>query len=123
MKIRTFLSMEDSVFRIVINTEDWSEGDIGLMEQYGEPEIDVGGPIQYIIGGETKTKEFGSIYVRIFHGFPYSRGFDSRDYESVDEAHAIGMAWTDIVLNRIRSAIVQLRQNNAQMPTELIEEV
>ena len=84
MKKRIFSRMEDAVYRIVIYTEDWSQGDIELMEQFGEPEVNVGGPISYVFEGAVKVKEFGDEYVRLLHGFPYSRGFDSRDFPVPD---------------------------------------
>lgn len=123
MKKRIFLNMDDAVFRIVIETEGWSEGDRTLMEQYGEPEINVGGEVDYLFGGEQKTKVFGDEYVRVLNGFPYSRGFDSRDYSSTDEARAVGVAWKEIVLGRIDAAVVALRENQTQFPTEEVSEI
>ena len=123
MKKRIFLNMDDAVFRIVIETEDWSEGDRTLMEQYGEPEINVGGEVEYLFGGEHKTKVFGDEYVRALNGFPYTRGFDSRDYSSADEARAVGVAWKEMVIDRIDSAVTELRENKAQLPTEEISEI
>lgn len=122
MKKRVFLEMDDGVFRVVVDTEDWSEGDVSLMEQYGEPEVNVGGEVQYTYAGELKTKQFGDMYVRILHGFPYSRGFDSRDYGSVAEARAVGTAWKDIVVERINDAVSLLRENEGQFPTEEVSE-
>lgn len=123
MKIRVFLDMDDSVFRIAINTEDWSEGDITLMEQFGEPEVDVGGTVQYVLDGEAKSKDFGSQFVRVLHGFPYARGFDRRDYDSYEEAIALGGAWKDMVVNKLRSSVSALRSNASPLPTEEVSEL
>lgn len=123
MKIRIFQNMCDSVFRIVINTDDWSQDDIKLMLQYGEPEVDVGGSIEYEYNGESKTKVFGSRFVRILHGFPYSSGFDSRDFGSDEEAVEAGRAWKDEVVNRIKGEVSSLRENSRILPTEEIEEI
>lgn len=123
MKKRVFLNMDDGVFRITIHTEDWSEGDRELMAQYGEPEVNVGGEVTYLIDGETKTKVFGDEFVRVMHAFPYSRGFDSRDYSSVQEAVALGKAWNDMVLERIDDSVRALRENVAPMPTEEVYEI
>lgn len=123
MKKRVFLDMDNSVFRVVIETDDWSEGDLKLMDQYGEPEVNVGGEVQYMFEDETKTKTFGDEYVRVLDGFPFMRGFDSRDYESTGEARAIGVAWKELVLGRIDSAVMALRENVAQLPTEEISEI
>lgn len=139
MKIRVFQTLEDSVFRVVICTEDWSEGDLSLIFQYGEPEVNVGGEIPYIFDGESRTKLFGDMYLRILHGFPYSRGFDSRDYQiyvddggsgsdleprnAVEEAMAVGKAWKEAVISRITDAVRKLRENQSPVQTEEISEV
>lgn len=118
MKIRIFQNMDDMVYRIVMFTEDWSQGDVELMVQYGEPEIDVGGEVEYIVDGEQKSKTFGDEYIRLIHGFPYSRGFDARDYDSVMEAISLGNAWKDKVVSDIRLAIAELRSKSTAIPTE-----
>lgn len=123
MKKRVFLSMDDAVFRVLISTEDWSEGDLDLMVQYGEPELNVGGEVTYLYNEESKSKVFGDEYVRILHGFPYSRGFDSRDYDGVAEARAVGNAWKEMVLDRINASVRALRENNEQLPTEEVSEI
>lgn len=123
MKTRIFLNMDDAVFRIVIETEDWSEGDVTLMEQYGEPEINVGGQVDYMFNDEQKSKTFGDQYVKVMNGFPFAMGFDSRDYESAEEARAVGIAWKEIVVGRLRNSVIALRENKAQLPTEEISEI
>lgn len=123
MKIRTFLNMDDSIYRIVVMTEDWSQGDLELMVQFGEPEVDAGGEVSYLYDGQQKTKTFGYEYLRLVHGFPYSRGFDSRDYDSVEEAVSIGNAWKDKLVGSIRSAVIELRSKSVPLPTEEIAEV
>ncbi len=46
MKIRTFKEMADNRYVVDIETEDWSEGDKELMNDFGEPEINIGGTYQ-----------------------------------------------------------------------------
>lgn len=123
MKKRVFLNLDNAVFRVLIVTEDWSQGDIELMAQYGEPEINVGGEVSYLYKNEQKSKTFGDEYVRVLHCFPYVKSFDSRDYDSVEEARIIGNAWKDMVLERINYAVHDLRENNAQLPTEEVSEI
>lgn len=131
MKMRVFRDMDNAVYRIVIDTEDWSQGDLELMERFGEPEVNVGGEVQYILDGEVgvessegvNSKVFGDEYVRVMHGFPYSRGFDSRDYDSHEEAVAVGIAWKEMVLERICNAVTDLRSKVAPLPTEEVSEV
>ena len=139
MKTRVFMEMDDAVYRIVIDTEDWSQGDIELMDQFGEPEINVGGSVDYMLDEEMKVKEFGDEFIRVLHGFPYSRGFDSRDYgelgpgtssdpstpfeDRVAEAVAVGNAWKDQVLRRLNNAVRDLRSNRTPLPTEEVSEI
>ena len=136
MKKRVLMNMCNNVYRVVICTEDWSQGDLELMCQYGEPEINVGGEIVYLFSDGSSsddgspyiddasimTKTFGDEFVRVVHGFPYARGFDVRDYRSVDEAIAVGKAWKEEIVKRIDSAIMGLRSKTTPMPTEEIIE-
>ena len=123
MKKRVFSGMDDAVFRVVICTEDWSVGDLELMVQFGEPEINVGGEVVYIVDGERKAKVLGDEFVRVVHGFPYARIFDVRDYDSVKDATAIGAAWKEMVLERIDAAVSELRSNVSPLPTEEVYEI
>ena len=126
MKKRIFSEMDNGVYRVVITTEDWSEGDLELMEQFGEPEIDVGGEIGYEFEDKPVSRAFGSEYVRLVHGFPYARGFDSRDYSSVSEAIVVGNKWKDSVAGldgRIDKAVKELRSKSVVIPTEEISEI
>ena len=123
MKKRVLRDMDNAVYRIVISTEDCSQGDMELMAMLGEPEIDVGGEIQYLLGEEAKTKTFGNEFIRLMHGFPYSRGFDSRDYGSYEEAIAVGVAWKEKVLERIDAVVLNLRTKSSPLPTEEVSEI
>ena len=125
MKIRTFENMCDSVFRVVVNTEDFSQDDLRLMCQFGEPEINFGGTVTYEFEDVSKTKEIGDQYVRVFHGFPLAFGFDSRDFEggSIDEAIAVGRAWKTGVIEKITHAIGDLRSKAKVLPTEEVTNV
>lgn len=144
MKKRVFREMDNAVYRIVVDTEDWSQGDVKLMEEFGEPEINVGGEIEYTFNGEIRTIELGDEYVRVMHGFPYSRGFDSRDCDDpelqmpmakngdegdecctykLEQAVAIGNAWKEIVLGRIDDAVMCLRTKRVPLPTEEVSEI
>ena len=123
MKKRVFRDFSNGVYRVVIKTEDWSNGDLELMARYGEPEINIGGPVSYLSNNETKTKSFGDEFVRLLHGFPYIMLFDSRDYESIEETVSVGVAWKENVLSKIDSAIKTLRENDNVLPTEELEEI
>lgn len=123
MKIRIFQNMDDCVFRIVLNTEDWSQDDIKLMCQYGEPEIDMGGDFSYSYDESSKTRQLGHELVRVVHGFPFAIGFDSRDYGSHGEAIAVGNAWKAEIVRRISEAIAALRANTSVLPTEEVTEI
>ena len=126
MKKRIFSEMDNGVYRVVITTEDWSEGDVELMEQFGEPEVNVGGELRYQDGAKTVSKTLGDEFVRLLHGFPYARGFDSRDYGSTDAAISAGTAWKTAVAgenSRINEAVTKLRSNSNSLPTEEVYEI
>ena len=117
------MKMDDSVFRVVVNTEDFSQDDLRLMCQYGEPDVNVGGDVTYDFNEESKTKYLGDQYVRILHGFPYAFGFDSRDYDGIDEAIAAGTAWKENIKSRIRAAMEDLRAKSKVLPSEEVENI
>lgn len=120
MKIRIFKNMCNSVFRVVLNTEDFSQDEIKLMCQFGEPEINVGIHHQDVV----KSESGGDEYVRILHGFPYSRGFDTRDFDgSVDDAMSAGESWKDAVVSEIESKMEELRSKLNTLPTEEVVNV
>ena len=142
MKKRVFSEMDNMVYRVIVDTEDWSQGDIELMEQFGEPEVNVGGEIYYTFNGEERTITLGDEYVRLMHGFPYARGFDSRDFDEcqdvevvnyadqhhgvsckVGEAVAVGRAWKEEILGRIDDAVVNMRSLRMPLPTEEVSEI
>lgn len=123
MKIRVFCNMINSVYKVTFLTEDWSCSDIELMVQYGEPDVNLGGDVTYTYDGEQKEKAFGDRIVRVVHGSPFSMCFDSRDYDSVDEAMAVGNAWKDGVVAKIRGAVDALRQHEAVLPVEEVVNV
>lgn len=132
MKIRVFQRLVDDRLEVLLITEDWSCGDIELMTQFGEPEINVGGSIEYIydedVGSssgdtEIRVKDFPTELVRVLHGFPYSRIFDARDYESFDEAKAVAEAWKVDVVDKIGDAVLELRSKSTSFATEEVSEV
>lgn len=133
MKKRVFQRLVNDRFEVLLMTEDWSCGDVELMNQFGEPEINVGGPVEYIYDEdgsssgasmpEIRVKDFPVELVRVRHGFPYSRIFDARDYESFDEAKAVAEAWKVEVLDRIDDAVLELRRKSASFVTEEVTEI
>ena len=71
MKIRTFYKLENDVYKVSINTEDWSERDVQLMEKFGEPEINLGGEF-----GDSPIFELDDNLVRIKSDSPFPVAFD-----------------------------------------------
>lgn len=124
MKIRIFSDMVNSVYRITLITEDWSQGDIELMFQYGEPEVNVGGTLEYYYDDDLKIKALGDQYLRLLHGFPFAIGFDSRDYAGgCAEAESAGNAWKNQVVQAIRSKVVGLRTKAPISTEEVVNDV
>jgi len=106
MKIRMFYFIENGVYGVSVVTEDWSEGDVRLMEKFGEPEINVGGTLSIEVGEDTyEHLTLDDKYVRIRSGSPITRRFDSRDTVHASEfaelwgeriRGAIGTAYSDL---------------------------
>lgn len=111
MKIRSFFSLENNVYRAVIRTEDWSERDVKLMEKFGEPEIDVGGTF----GEYESAFDLPGDYRRIHSESPFAQGFDTRDFDDADERVDV---WAAAVVARIRDAVTALRQLDGEYGRE-----
>jgi len=118
MKIRTFYILENDVYQVSLQTEDWNERDVQLMERFGEPEIDLGG--DFYVDPMYDPFVLTTNLVRIKSESPFVERFDIRDYaDSEDRADA----WADEIEVRIRAAIVTLRANDDDFTREEVSEV
>ena len=114
MKIRTFFTLENNVYRAVVHTEDWSQRDVQLMEKHGEPEIDAGGEF----GAYAEAFTLASDLRRIKSESPFSQGFDARDFALPADAEERCTLWADAIRERITAAIAALRQLNDEYGRE-----
>lgn len=101
MKIRIFSTVDNDVYKVTMYTEDWSEGDLKLMQLFSEPEIDLGGSF---VG--PPAYELPSRLVRIKTGSPFSQSFDARDYADADERAVV---WDAAIQAKIIAAVAALR--------------
>ena len=101
MKIRQFNQIENDVFKVVLDTEDWSELDQQLMEKFGEPEIDLGG----VFTGASMYSLPHDL-VKIESESPFTQGFDYRDHTT---AQARATTWGIKITDRITAAVTTLR--------------
>lgn len=133
MKIRVIKKLYDGVFESRIHTEDWSELDRELMVKYGEPEINLGGEIPYVLRNDEQSSDSSSdpgkyivlddVYARIMTESPFVRKFDSRDFDGgVDEAMAAAAAWAFEIEARILEKVRLLREKDTFFTTEEITE-
>ena len=142
MLIRIFRKLESGVINVRIQTEDWSEIERGNMVKLGEPKINLGGTIFPAYGS---TKDYASrrwssslsgeeqdsseepvklddMYVRVMSESPFTRKFDIRDY-GMERAYGLANGWVDTIVDRIRSAVEDLRDFDSGMTTEEIVEI
>lgn len=103
MKIRSFYTLQNGVYKAALNTEDWSEGDTKLMQKFGEPEIDKGG--DFTIPPDTEFT-LPEELVRIASDSPITQSFDSRDSADAEE---MAIAWGAEIIVRITAAVTALR--------------
>lgn len=57
MKVRIFYSIDKGVYSAAVHTEDWSEDEVALMAEHGDPEISVSGTLvlfPVIVGSNTE---------------------------------------------------------------------
>lgn len=114
MKLRTFKSLKDDVYKVTIYTEDWSTNDINLMLKFGEPEID--------LGGEFEEPDFtlNTNLVRIKTESPFNVSFDARDYEDAEERADL---WATTISERITTAVTTLRAQSDTFTSETVENI
>jgi hypothetical protein len=117
MKIRTFRTIENGVYKIAVSTEDWSEGDRGLMAHYGEPSVDAGGT--FTDGAYSGDIEYTlpTMLIRIMSEVPFVQGFDSRD--SAD-AEARARLWESTMQTRIEAEVTTLRSETDTFTNESV---
>lgn len=121
MKIRTYKYIADKKFFVEIRTEDFSENDLQLMEQFGEPEINVGGLYGDSVG-PTSTWIAPDRLLRVKQGFqPFKAFFDSRTFgnDADDRANAL-MAK---IVQRIQTAMSTLRAMQDTFTSEAVTNV
>ena len=131
MKIRIFKKLQNGVFDVRVQTEDWSENDRNLMVKYGEPEVNLGGTF---VSNEESSSSSGSsresvevvlptVYARVMTESPFTQKFDARDCGSVENARSIAQQWSFRIEERISEVVAELRAKNDSFTTEEITEI
>ena len=108
MKLRKFFVLDANVFRVVMQSEEWSERDRELMDKFGEPEINTGGsftgPPTFSLPSSLRDLMTETSAIR-----PLTKAFDMDDF---GDAKARATVWAAEMTTRITSAIVALRAND-----------
>jgi len=118
VKIRTFYSIENGVYKVSVNTEDWSENDRRLIYKFGEPEIETGGTIDYVPEeGPIEHLVLDSCHRRIYTGSPITRTFDSRDAVHAKE---FANAWADRTIGQIGTEYAALHAKSDDFTREIV---
>ena len=98
MKIRVYKKVRDNTYIVVIRTTEWSQADVDLFREFGEPEIDVG------FGSRSR-------FAKVMTEFPV-RGFfgpdtpESNDMSPEEKAES----WKNEVVSRIKASVEAQRQ-------------
>ena len=135
MKIRIFKKLQNGVFDVRVQTEDWSENDRNLMIKYGEPEINLGGEFVPDDNSSGSSISFASSessaseiviptsYARVMTESPFTHKFDARDCGSVANAQSVAQQWAQRLEARITTVVSELREKNDIFTTEEITEI
>ena len=129
MKIRIFKKLQNGVFDVRAQTEDWSENDKQLMVKYGEPEICLGGTFAPNEGSSSDDEDNPEIiipntYARVMTESPFTQKIDSRDCNgSISNAQAIARLWASTIEDRIAEVVSELRTHNDSFTTEEVSEI
>jgi hypothetical protein len=116
MQIRTFKLLENNVFKVRIETADFSEQENENMVEFGEPEVEIGddftGPPAFTL--ETRL-------VLLKNGSPFSQSFDTRDELTPQAAEDKANVWAVEVVDRIKTAVTALRALTDDFSGETLE--
>lgn len=109
-KLRIFKYLENDVYtlRFENDPQALSQEDKQLMREFSEPEIDVGGVIEF---GEGDSFTLPTQYVRIRSGFPFVKAFDAKDSEFVEDTLEKVDAYSAEIITRFEAAFAALRAN------------
>ena len=106
MKIRVLKHIADDKFLLDITTEDFSQGDLNLIQKFGEPQVNVGG----LYGNPddaTRTWIVPDSLLNVRQDFqPFRASFDQRTYS---DAAARASALAAVIVTRIEDAMTTLR--------------
>ena len=119
MKIRTFYRLENDVYSVSIYTQDWSEGDKNLMQEFGEPQVDLGGDF----GTGPNAFSLPNRLANVLTNSPFTQGFDARDFLTTPTAEDCANIWATEILARLTSAVTTLRANVDEYSRETVETV
>ena len=103
MKIRKFSEIQDDVYIVTLQTEDWSQADMLAIAQYGAPEIDVGGTFD---DADETSFTLPSVLKHVSEPV-FCQRFDLRDYA---DAQARADLWKTTMCQRIVDAVTALRE-------------
>lgn len=109
MKARVFKSIENDVYQVLIQTEEFTEKEQQLMQEFGEPEINIGGTFLDATANEFTLPDS---YVKIRSDFPYTQKFDSRDAAFSTNTSVKANAWKDAILDSINDSVTTLLATN-----------
>jgi hypothetical protein len=116
MKIRVVKDVDDNVFNVNIFTEDFSQADLDLMENFGEPEIDLGGsftgPPAFTLPNDLQRLKSDS---------PHVQSFDARDELTPGDAEVQANDWSSDIVQLIKDEMTTLRANVDGFSGETVE--
>ena len=114
MNIRKFYSLDNNIYTVTLKTEDWSENDKQLMQDFGEPQIDLGGSFT------TPTFTLPSRLASIMSDSPFIQAFDFRDYADAEDR---ADRWATTISSRLVSSVTALRGLSDTFTREAIQQV
>jgi len=115
MRVKVFTTIENDVFKVLLETDQFTDTEQKKMEEFGQPEINVGG---VYLATTVNEYTIPNKYVRIRQDFPYTQNFDSRDAAFSTNTAIKSNAWKTAVLTRLDDAIVTLLAENADFVNE-----
>jgi len=115
MQLRFIKTLENNIYQIQIVPENYSQGELALMEKYGEPTIETGGT-----GSLSPAYEFPTDPRDINSGFPFTRSISAEDDA---QAEAKMNNWQTEMTTAFTNAMATLRSLSDTFTNIVVETI
>jgi hypothetical protein len=123
LRIKRFIDNDVWKINFALDLTSLPESDKDLMRKFGEPEINVGGTITYVISEVESTYTLPDKYIKIKSGLPYTQEFDSKSPDFLEAVQVKALAYEEEFISRYSAAFEDLRTNADSFTGERVQNI